>query len=128
MHDLDRIRVDAEDLVGDLRERGLVPLAVRVGADAQLEAAVGREARGRLLVPRHHRDAPTGVDRGAVRRLLAEDREADAEQPAVRLARPLTRAHRREVDRRNRAPQALRIVAAVEVLVRDVVERHLLAA
>ena len=38
----------------------------------------------------------------------------------------LSRANGREVDRRDRAAQRLRIIAAVEVFLRDVVERHLL--
>ena len=102
--------------MGDLRQRGFQALAVRVHADAQLQTAVGRQPRGRLLVSGHHRDAPAVIDRRAVRRLLAVDREADADPASVRLAAFLPRAHARDVDRRHRAAQRLRIVAAVEML------------
>ena len=61
-----------------------------------------------------------------MRSLLAISRKADADQAPVRLGTLLPRPHGREVDRRHRALQRLRIVAAVEMLVGDVVERHLL--
>jgi hypothetical protein len=38
----------------------------------------------------------------------------------------LARAHALKVDRRDRAPQTFRIVAAVELLLHHVLERHLL--
>ncbi len=55
---LDAIEVDAKDLVRHLRIGRLVALAVRVGADADLDIAVGGEAHGRLLVAGDHRAAP----------------------------------------------------------------------
>ena len=102
------------------------PLAVGVDAQAKLEPAIRRYARRRLLVPRHHGDAPAGVDRGAVRRLLAEDRQAETDEPSVGLARALARAHGGEPDRGDRAAQAFGVVAAVEMLLGDVVEGHAL--
>ena len=108
----------------DLRERRLEPLAVRVRADAKLEHAVGRQARRALLVPRHHRNAPAVIDAGAVRGLLAEDREPHADAAAVRLAPPLPLAPLRNVERAHRAAQRLGVVAAVEILLGDVHEGH----
>ena len=113
------------DFVCDLREGRLKALAVRLRADAKLQHAVGRQAREALLVSRHHGNAPAVVDRRAVGRLLAEDGEADADSPAIGLAFFLPRAHRRDVDQLRRAAHRLGIVAAVEVLLGDVVERHL---
>ena len=109
-----------------LRQGRLHALPVRVDADPELEPAIGRHARRRLLVPRHHGNAPAGVDRGAVRALLAIDRKADADEASVRLAALLALANALEVDRRQRPAQRFGIVAAVEMLFRDVVERHLL--
>ena len=63
-----------------------------------------------------------------MRRLLAEDREARAYPSPVGLAEPLPLAHRRQIDRGGGAAQAFRVVAAVEMLPGDVVERHLLRA
>ena len=83
----------------DLRQRRLKALAVRMHADAQFEPAVGREPRRGLLVARHHGDAPAVINRRAVRRLLAIDRQADADQTAVRFALLLPRPHRVDVDR-----------------------------
>ena len=93
MDQADVHRVDAEHLVGDLSERRLHPLAVAVGANAELQHAVRRQSRAGLFEPRHHRDAPTGVDRSAVGGLLAEDREPEAKAPAIRLAPLLPRAN-----------------------------------
>src|SRR5437764_478717 len=94
-------------------------------ACAQLEAAVRGEARGRLLVTGHHGDAPTGVDGGAVRCLLAVDGETDADESAVRLAAALPGANCRNVDRLDSSAQGFGIIAAVEMLIGYVVERHL---
>ena len=116
LQNLDAVEGDADHLVRDLGEGRLVPLAVRVGADPDLEVAVGGEPRDGRLVARHHRPSPAREHARAVRALLAEDREADADEPAVRLAALLARAHARDVDRGDGAAQALRIVAAVEVL------------
>ncbi|GJE41207.1 hypothetical protein AEGHOMDF_0369 [Methylobacterium soli] len=114
--------------MGDLGERRLQPLPVRVGADPQFEAAIGGEPGAGLLVARHHRDAPAGIDRGAVRGLLAIDREAEADPAPVRLPGLLAGAQSRDVDGREHPGQRLRVVAAVEMLVRDVVEGHPLRA
>src|SRR3977135_837238 len=89
-----------------------------------LESAIRRHARIGLLVSGHHWNAPAGVDRRAVRGLLAIDRQAYADQPAVRFLGALTRPQRRDVDRRQRTPHGLRIVAAVEKLFCDFVERE----
>src|SRR5467141_2918090 len=97
-------------------------------ADPYLESSVRLHARIRLLVSEHHWDAPAGVYRRTVRGLLAIDRQANANQPAVWFLRALTRPHRRDIDRRQRAPHGLRIVAAVEMLVGDVVEWHFIRA
>src|SRR5258708_20624235 len=77
-------------------------------------------------MPRHHRNAPAGVDRRAMRALLAIDRKADADEAPIRLAAPLALANTLEVGRIQSAAQSFGIVAAVEMLFRDVVERHLL--
>ena len=63
-----------------------------------------------------------------MRRLLAKDRESDPDSPSVGLASLLPLAYCRQVDRGGGAAQAFGIVAAVEVLSGDVVERHLLRA
>ena len=48
-------------------KRRLHALPVGVHAAAHLEAAVRRQAHDRLLAAGHHRDAPAGIDRRAVR-------------------------------------------------------------
>ena len=112
--------------MSDLGERGLEALAVRMHADANFETAVGRQARLRLLEAGNHRNAPPGVDRSAVRRLLAIDGEADADPAAVGLAARLPLPNLRQIDVIGSAAQRFGIVAAVEVFSGDVVERHLL--
>ena len=58
-----------------------------------------------LLVPRHHRNAPAVIDRRAVRRLLAINRDADADTAAVRFTLLSgARAISRTSMRRDRAP------------------------
>ena len=113
-------------LVRDLRQRGLHALAVRVHADAHLEPAIGRHPHGRLVVARHQRQAPGGEHAGAVRRLLAIAGEADADQAAVGLAQRLACTDGIKPNRLPHPFQTARIVAAVVVLARDVVVRHLL--
>ena len=120
--------IDAQHLVGDLGQRRLHALPMRMHADPEFEAAIRRQPRGRLFVAGHHRNAPAGIDRGPVRGLLAIDRDADADPAPVGLALALACAHAFDVDRRKRPPHRLGIIAAVEVLVGDVVERHLLRA
>src|SRR5690606_32043999 len=88
--------------------------------------SVRRQASGRLLVAGHHRDAPSRVDRCAVRPLLAIDRMPDPDQPPIRLGSRLAVTYAFEVDRRDRTAQCFRIVATVEMLARYVVEGHLL--
>ena len=114
---------DAQHLMRDLRQRRLQPLAVRLHAHAQLQPAIGGDARRRLLPARHHRDAPARIDRGAVRPLLAEYGQTDAGAKRSGLLR-LPGAHPGQVDRRGGAAQRPRVVAAVEVLAGDVIERH----
>ena len=111
--------------MGDLCQRRLQALPVRMHAGTQLEAAVGCEPRGGLLVTGHHGDAPTGVDGGAVRCLLAVDGETDADESAVRLAAALPCANCSNVDGFDGPAQCFGIIAAVEMLIRYVVERHL---
>ncbi len=118
--------VYSQHFMRDLGQRRLHALPVRMHADPQFEAAVrGEPCRG-LLVPRHHRNAPAGIDRGAVRGLLAIDGDADADAAAVSLAPALFGANGIDVDRGERAAHRFRIVTAVEMLFGDVVERHLL--
>ena len=128
VHDPHIFGFNAEDFIGDLSERGLEALTMRMHTHPDFEPAVGRHARIGLLVSWHHWNAPAGIDRGAVRGLLAIDREADADQPPVRFLCALTRPHRRDVDGRQRAPHGLRIIAAVEMLFGDVVEWHFIRA
>ncbi len=123
MHDPNALDGQTEDLVGHLGQGRFQPLAVALDADAQLEAAVRRHPGDGLLESRHHRYAPSGVDGGPVRALLTEDRATEADPlGSPRVA--LTSAHGRQIDRSHGPAKALRIVAAVEVLARDVVERH----
>ena len=110
----------------DLRQRGLQALAVAVRADPQLQAAVGCEAGLALLVAGHERDAPGGIDAGAVPGLLGVHGKADADAAPVGLAALLALAHLVEADGLDRLPQGLGIVAGIEVALGDVVERHLL--
>src|SRR5262249_36207747 len=71
----------------------------------------------------HHWNAPTMIKRGAVSALLAKDRKSNAD--TARLAAPcLALADRIEPDRGDGAAHAFRIIATVEVLAGDVVERH----
>src|SRR5262249_61220820 len=95
-------------------------------AGAQLKAAVRGEPRRRLLVARYHGDAPADVHRGAVRCLLAIDCDTDPDQAAIRLAAALPRADRRNIDRFDGPAQRFGVIAAIEMLVGDVVERHLI--
>jgi hypothetical protein len=120
------MEIDAEDFMRDLGIGRLVSLAMRMSADPDLDVAVGGEPDGRLFVPGDHRTAPGGEHGGSVRALLDEKRQADADQPAVGLAQALPSPHVGEPDGVNRAAQALRMIPTVEMLVRDVVERHLL--
>src|SRR5262249_47536967 len=120
--DLHVYRIDAQAFTGDLRQRRLEPLADALDTDSQIETSVRRDARESLLVER----APLAVGGGAVRGLLGEAGDAGADQTAIRLAFLLPGPDRGKADGLDRLAQQLRIVAAVEVLVRDVVERHLL--
>ncbi len=128
MHQAHFRDVDAKDLMRHLRQRGLHALAVGVDADAQLQPAIGRQPRGGLLVARHHGNAPAGINRSAVRRLLAVDRKAGADQPAVGFARALAYADTGDIDGGEGAAHRFGIIAAIKMFVRDVVERHLLRA
>ena len=58
MADLDVVVGNTEDRICDLRQRGLEALSMTVRADADLEAAIGREAGVALLVAGHEGDAP----------------------------------------------------------------------
>jgi len=118
-------RFDPEDFVRDLREGRFEPLPMRMHADPQFETTIGGQSRRSLLVARHHRNAPPLINRSTVRTLLAENRQPDTDAacpdtPRLALADPI------EADRGNGAAQALRVVAAVEMLAGDVVERHCL--
>src|SRR5690348_8900343 len=107
----------------DLGEGRLETLAVRVHADAQFEAAIGCQAGRCLFVARHHWNAPTLINRGAVRALLAKYRKSDAD-PVLLTANRLARADFVEPNRGDSAAQAFRIIAAVEMLAGNVVEGH----
>ena len=124
MHQFHLRRIDADLTIGDLRQRGFQPLPVAVHADAQFQPAIGRQARRRLLEARHHGNTPAGIDRGAMRALLAEQREAEADA-RVAGGLGLAFAHGGNVDGLHRAAQRLGIVAAVEMLAGDVDEGHL---
>jgi hypothetical protein len=87
MHHHDLVERQTQDFVRDLRQRGFQSLAVALDADAQFQPAIRGHARDGLLEAGDHRDAPAGVDRRAVRRLLAEDREADAGADRAGLGR-----------------------------------------
>src|ERR1700733_4543408 len=63
-----------------------------------------------------------------MRALLAIDRNADADEAPIRLAAFLALTNTLEVHRVQSAAQSFGIVAAVEMLFRDVVERQLLGA
>jgi len=61
-----------------------------------------------------------------VRSLFAIDGHSEADQPPVRLSGLLSLADRGDVDRLKHTPHGFRIVAAVEMLLGDVLERHFL--
>src|SRR6476661_414083 len=125
MHDANSLGIDAEDLVRDLRERGLQALAVRVRADADLETAIRRQTGMTLLVPRHHRNTPAVIDARSMCRLLAVNREADTDAATIALTPLLPLAPVPEIERLDGATHGFRIVARVEVLLGDVVVGHL---
>src|SRR6185295_4128377 len=97
------------------RQRCLEPLTMTVGADPQFQRAVRREARLALLEAWHERDAPRGIDAGAVAGLLGIHGKADADAAPVRFAGLLARAHLVEIDRCHRFAQSLGVVARIEV-------------
>ena len=92
MQHLDAVKIDAKDFVCDLRQRRFVPLAVRVGADADLDASIRGQSHGRLFISRHDGTTPSRQHCGSHCTLLAEDREPDADEARVRLAAALTLA------------------------------------
>jgi hypothetical protein len=117
-------RIDAENFVRDLRQCRLHALAVRMHANPEFEPPVRCHSRGGLFVSRHHRNAPAGIDRGAVRGLFAIDGKANADQAPIGFPMALALAERCDVDCGDGAPHGFRIIAAVEMLAGDVVERH----
>src|ERR1700722_18121397 len=94
-------------------------------ADPDFEAAIRCQTGGCLLMAGDHGNSPSRIDRGAMRGLFAIDRKADADQPAVALAGTLAFSHAGDIDRRKRATHRLRVVTAIDMLVGDVVERHI---
>ena len=60
--------------------------------------------------------------------LLAIGRNPNPDAPAVSLAAFLTRAHARDIDCGHCAAQRLGIISAVEVLLGNVIEGHLLGS
>ena len=74
-----------------LRVGRLVALAVRMGADVNLDLAVGGELDVGLLVAGNDRPAPGGEHGRAVRALLDEEGKPDADQASVRLGLLLPR-------------------------------------
>ena len=126
MHQLDPFVRHAKDRMRHLRQRRLVPLAVAMRTDAQFQTAIRREACLALFVAGDERNAPRGVDAGAVASLFGVHGEADADAAAIRFGRFLAFADLFQIDRRHRAAQRFRIIAGVEMPFGDVVERHLL--
>ena len=114
-------RGDAETLAGDLRQCRLQPLPDALDSGAHFKPSIRRDPGKHLLIER----APLAVGGGAMGGLFGEHGDAEADQPAVRFAAFLPGPDRRKADRLDRLAQKLRIVAAVEMLVGDVVERHL---
>src|SRR6185437_15196626 len=111
--------VDPENFKGNLSQRRLQALPVRMDANAQFEAAIRGYPSGGLLVSRHHRNSPARIDRGAVRALLAINRKAEPQQVPIRLALGLTGPQRRQIEMRQGASQRFGIIAAVEMFSRD---------
>ena len=120
-------RIDAENLVGNLGEDGLVSLPVRVRAHFDDQLAVAGQARNRRLHPRHQLDAPGGIaERSrAVGGLFIEGSKPDADQPSVGLAPFLTRTNARHVDQLRGALERSAVVSAVQGFLRDRHIRHL---
>src|SRR4051812_23243775 len=107
--------------MGDLRERRFKSLADTLDSGPDFKPSVRRDPGKDLFVER----APLTVGGCAVSGLFREYRDAEADQPAIRFAALLPRPDRRKIDGVDCPAQDLRVVAAVEVLVGDVVKRHL---
>ena len=72
MNETHEPRIDPEYFVGHLRKGRLQTLTVTMRANTKLQLAIRCQSRTALFVPRDHGNAPTGIDRCAVRALLAE--------------------------------------------------------
>jgi hypothetical protein len=84
--DRDPRGIDAQFLAGDLRQSRLQPLTVRLDANHQHHTAIGQDARRATFKSGKDRGAARGEFGGAVRGLLGEAGEADAEEAPIRLA------------------------------------------
>ncbi len=120
----DMRRVDAELVRGDLRQRRLQPLAVRLDADHQHDAAVGQDPRRAALEPGDDRRTPGDEFRRTMRGLLGKGGKADADEPPVGLTPLLARTDPRQVQELSAETHALRIIAVVEAHAADRRERH----
>src|SRR5579872_6941329 len=100
----------------DLRIGGLVPLPVGMRTDVNLDVAVSGQLHLRLLVSRHNRAAPRCQHGCTVRTLLNEKRNADADLAAVSFRPFLPLSYFLDADRFDGAPQAFRVITAVEML------------
>ena len=118
------VRINAKTLARDLRQRGFEPLPNALNAGTDLKPAIRREPHKDLLVQR----APLAVRGKTVGGLLGKHGNADTDQASIRLTPLLPRPHGGNVDRVDRHAQELRIVAAVEMLVGDIIVGHLLRA
>ena len=84
MHQADLGDVNAQRLVGDLCKGGFHALAMRVHADAHLQATIGRDANKGLVKTRDDWGSPSRKNRGAVSRLLGIGRNPHSDPLAVR--------------------------------------------
>ena len=80
----------------------------------------------RRLVARHQRDAPGGIDAGAVGRPARSTWQSRCRCAGRRARLALALAHLVEADGRDGPAQGLGVVAGIEVALGDVVEGHLL--
>src|SRR4029079_2133821 len=115
-----------QNLVRDLGEGGFVALTMRMGSDANLDVAIRRDPDIRLFVTGDDGTPPGRQHRRSVRALLDEEGQANANEPPVALGSLLAGAHFRQADGIDGAAQTLRVIAAIEMLSHDIVERHLI--
>jgi hypothetical protein len=78
--------INTKNFMSNLRQRCLKALAVRMSTDSKLQTAIRRDTGNCLLLPRNHRNAPSGIDRRAMSCLLTIHRNAKPNPAAIRLA------------------------------------------